>query len=628
MCGIAGVFAYGDTAPPDFSVIHRMTSTLVHRGPDDEGYRVRGPMALGHRRLSIIDPAGGHQPMANETEHLWLICNGEIYNFRELRDELTANGHRFRTYSDNEVVLHAYEEWGDDCVAHFNGMFAFALWDDLNWRLLLARDHFGVKPLYYADTGAELVFGSEIKAILASRRVTPAVDPAALELFWHYRFVPSPGTLLRGVQRVPPGFRVICDRRGVRCERYSAPVPQPLSETSEAHCVTELRTRLTRAVERQLVADVPVGMFLSGGVDSSVIAALMARNGATVQSFAVGFPGDEPLSELGAARDVASWLKTDHHEVTVSAREFADELPACVRHLEEPTTTTSIVPLFVLARLAGRSVKVVLTGQGADEPFGGYHRYLGERFGAWYRRLPSIVREGLVSPLVERLPGQERAKRAVRSLGNVDDATRFLALYALLPEPQMQRLLGQPRLTLDERLAPIEQWRAGVRDLDPLSQLMYVDARLSLADDLLLYGDKMAMAWSLEARVPFLDLELMEFAERIPGPLKLKGGECKYLHKRTVAAWLPESIVRRRKMGFGVPTARWFCGELREFVHDTLGAPHAAWRAYFAPDGVDAVLAGHRSGRENYERQIFALLTFELWHQQFIGGAASADDPS
>ncbi len=621
MCGIAGVFAYGEAPPPDLSLVRRMTDTLVHRGPDDEGYRVHAPVALGHRRLSIIDPAGGHQPMTNESERVWLVCNGEIYNFRELRAELESHGHSFRSRSDNEVIVHGYEQWGDDCVTRFNGMFAFALWDEVKERLLLARDHFGVKPLYFADTGGEVVFGSEIKALLASRRMTAAVDADALELFLHYRFVPSPQTLLRGVQRVPPGHRVICDRRGVRCERYWAPVPEPRSGVSETDYVEGLRQRIATAVERQLVSDVPVGALLSGGVDSSAITALMARAGARVQTFCVGFAGDEPLSELGAAREVAEWLGTEHHEVTLSAREFADLLPASVRHLEEPTTTTSIVPLFALARLAGSVVKVVLTGQGADEPFGGYHRYLGERYGAWYRRLPALVRDGVVAPLVERLPGQQRLKRAVRSLGNAEDATRFLALYALLPEPMMAKLHGdRPRLALEQLTAPIARWRDGVQHLDPLSQLMYIDARLSLADDLLLYGDKMAMAWSLEARVPFLDLDLMALAESVPAELKLKGMERKYIHKRAVSAWLPERIVQRRKMGFGVPTARWFRRELRDVVRDTLLAPNAAWRAHFAAAGVDAILAAHDTGAENYERQVFGLLTFELWHREFVKG--------
>lgn len=619
MCGIAGVFAYGEAPDPDIRLIRRMTETIVHRGPDDEGYRVHGPVALGHRRLSIIDPAGGHQPMSNETGTVWLICNGEIYNFRELRDELESHGHRFLSRSDNEVVVHAYEQWGDDCVQHFNGMFAFALWDEARRRLLLARDHFGVKPLYFHADGAAIAFGSEIKAVLAAGRLSPAVDSGALQLFLHYRFVPSPQTLLRGISRVPPGHRVTCDRTGVRCERYFAPGPEPREGIAESEYVGELRRRLTTAVERQLVSDVPVGAFLSGGVDSSAIAALMARHNAHLSTFCVGFAGDEPLSELGAAREVAAWLGTDHHEVTVSAREFADQLPACLWHLEEPTTTTSIVPLFALARLTGRLVKVVLTGQGADEPFGGYHRYLGERYGGWYRRLPERLRSGVVAPLVELLPGQDRVKRAVRSLGNSDDATRFLALYALLTDPLLDRLLlGRQRLSPDELLAPIERWRGGVRHLEPLAQLMYIDARLSLADDLLLYGDKMAMAWSLEARVPFLDLDLMELAERMPPAVKLKGRVGKYVHKQAVAAWLPEGIVRRRKMGFGVPTARWFRGELRSFVRDTLLASNASWREHLSAEGVAAILDAHQSGRENYERQIFALLTFEIWHRELV----------
>ncbi|MBI4516432.1 MAG: asparagine synthase (glutamine-hydrolyzing) [Deltaproteobacteria bacterium] len=619
MCGIAGAFAYGEAAAPDLELIRAMTETLVHRGPDDAGYHVCDPVALGHRRLSIIDLNGGHQPMANEDERVWLVCNGELYNFRELRLELEAHGHAFRSRSDTEVIVHAYEQWGDDCVLRFNGMFAFALWDANQRRLLLARDHFGVKPLYYTTSGHTLLFASEVKALLASGRVAAEIDPAALELFLHYRFVPSPHTLLRGVQRLAPGHRVICDQRGLRGERYWAPVPQPDCGLSEAQYVASLRQRLSRAVERQLVSDVPVGAFLSGGVDSSAITALMARRGSRVRTFCVGFAGDEPLSELGAAREVAAWLGTEHHEVTLSAREFAEALPACIRHLEEPTTTTSIVPLFVLARLAATQVKVVLTGQGADEPFGGYHRYLGERYGVWYRRLPACLRQLLVTPLVERLPGQERLKRAVRSLGNADDATRFLALYALLPAPMMARLWGEPsRLSPAQLLAPIERWRAGVRALDPLSQLMYIDARLSLADDLLLYGDKMTMAWSLEARVPFLDLDLMQVAESVPAALKLKGMVRKYIHKQAVMAWLPEHIVRRRKLGFGVPTARWFRAELRDYVRDTLLAPNAAWRAYFALDGVEAILQAHAVGEENYERQILALLTLELFCRQFV----------
>ncbi len=629
MCGIAGVFAFGDAPAPDLGVLRRMTAMLVHRGPDDEGHHVRGPVALGHRRLSIIDPAGGHQPMSNESDTVWLVCNGEIYNFRELRRELEAHGHRLRSGSDNEVIVHAYEQWGDDCVRRLNGMFAFALWDEPRRRLLLARDHFGVKPLYFFADAAAVVFASEIKGVLASGRVAPAVDPAALQLFLHYRFVPSPQTLLRGVERVAPGHRVVCDAGGIRRERYFAPVPSLRHDVGEGDCVRELRQRLETAVERQLVSDVPVGAFLSGGVDSSAIAVLMARRQARLSTFCVGFAAGEPLSELDAAREVAAWLGTDHHEVAVSARQFADELPACLWHLEEPTTTTSIVPLFVLARLTGRLVKVVLTGQGADEPLGGYHRYLGERYGAWYRRLPHLLRAGVVTPLVEALPGQERLKRAVRSLGNGDDATRFLALYALLTEAALDRLLvGRRRLSLEELLAPVERWRGGVRHLEPLSQLMYIDARLSLADDLLLYGDKMTMAWSLEARVPFLDLDLMDLAESLPAAMKLKGMERKHIHKRAVSAWLPPDVVRRRKMGFGVPTARWFREELRDFVHDTVFAADAAWRDHFSPDGVAAIVAAHASGRENHERQIFALLTFELWQRELVGNRGQGWSPS
>lgn len=622
MCGICGIYNYktDELVDPDF--IQLMTTSIQHRGPDDDGFYFDGSLGLGMRRLSIIDLAGGKQPIHNEDRTIWIVFNGEIYNFPDLRRELVEKGHQFYTKSDTEVIVHAYEEWGDDCVLHLNGIFGFAIWDQKQQRLLLARDHYGVKPLYYYNDGKRLLWGSEIKAILASPSVPRSVDSNALDLFLTFRFVPSPFTMFEQIRKLHPGHRLIADRNGCRVERYWHPRPQIDKSLSERDYVVHLQERLEAAVRRQMISDVPVGALLSGGIDSAVIVALMSQfTEHPVRTFTVGFKDGNEANELEEARTTAAHFKTEHHEILLDSVDYQEFLTKTIWHLEEPIATTSTLPMYFVCQLARQHVTVVLTGQGADEPLAGYHRYYGERYGYFYRRLPKMLRNQVVRPLVEALPRQERIKRAVRSLGINEIDERFAKVYAVFTD-EMKRALWRPEqrpMTPNCQAAEVvSYWRQGVESLDELAQMAYVDARLSLSDDLLMYGDKMSMANSIEARVPFLELEYMALAESLPVSLRIRGWTRKYIHKKAIAKWLPKTIIDRPKRGFETPIDRWFRSELSGYVRDTLLAPDSACQIYFNPGALDSLIRDHASGRQDNRRQLFSLLMFELWHRQFI----------
>ena len=625
MCGICGFYNYSSRDRDglrDDALLRAMTSTIVHRGPDDDGHHLDGPVGLGMRRLSIIDVAGGHQPIHNEDGTIRIVFNGEIYNYLELRRNLEQAGHQFYTHSDTEVIVHSYEEWGDDCVLRLNGIFGFAIWDARRRRLLLARDHFGVKPLYYCDDGTRLLWGSEIKAILADRNVSRRVDKDALELFLTFRFVPSPLTMFKGIHKLAPGHRLICDHAGCRVERYWQPRPEIDKALSEQDSICLLQERLEAAVKRQMLSEVPIGALLSGGVDSGVVVAIMSQlTNHPVRSFTVGFKGDSTVSELDDARATGALFETEHHEVGLGSLDYQQWLQKSIWHLEEPIGTTSALPMYFVCQLARKHVKVVLTGQGADEPFCGYTRYLGERYGSFYRWLPDGFREQVVRPLVEALPRQERFKRAVRSLGTANITERFLQVYSLFSGP-MKRALWRHECRPGgvDQLAreTVNYWRKGIEYLDPLLQMTYVDARLSLADDFLIYGDKMSMAHSVEARVPFLDLQYMAVAEALPPSLRIRGLTRKYSHKKAIAKWLPREVIDRPKRGFETPVDGWFRSELSRFVRQTLLSSDSACHTYFNPDSVDSLLTDHLSGRQDNRRQLYSLLVFELWHRQFI----------
>ena len=622
MCGIAGVVNYQSGQPVNRGLAADMLDIIRHRGPDDEGtyFCDEGGAYLGHRRLSIIDLTTGHQPMTNEDGTVWTVFNDEIYNFSDLRKELLARGHKFETTSDTETILHGYEEWGLDVLPRLNGMFGLALWDERKRSLVLPRDPYGVKPVYYWDSGKTLVFGSEIKPLLLHPEIERKINPSSLTTFLSWTYVPSPMTVFEGIFKIPPGHALVCQKGATRLVRFYKSNPEPLEQRSEKAIVSELQDRIDAAVSRQMIADVPVGAMLSGGVDSSTVASLMTKHAnRSIKTFTVGFEGDFEGNELEPAREMAASLDCDHHDVVVSMSEFYDFLPHSIWHLEEPIATASTLPYYMVCKLASEHVKVVLTGQGADEPFAGYPRHRGERFGMLYRVLPRWLRNGVIAPLVERLPRNEQAKRAVRALAISDPVDRFTHVYDTTDDKLRRRLLFDGAPCLPPALHDtIRLWQSDVVNWDGVAQMLYVDARMPLADNLLMYGDKMAMAVSLEARVPFLDLELMDYVERLPSKLKLGFGRQKHVLKEAVSKWIPAEVINRPKLGFATPLDRWFQGDLRHIIEERLLGTGSGCSQYFQLDTVRQMLDDHFHRRQDYKRPLFSLLTFEVWHELFI----------
>ena len=642
MCGICGIHHYRDGRPAEPARLAHMVQTMVHRGPDDSGLYVDGAAGIGMRRLSIIDLAGGAQPIRNEDGRIRVVCNGEIYNFQELRRELEARGHVFRTRSDTEVIVHGYEEWGCELLGRLNGMFGLAVLDSRDGSLLIARDPFGIKPLYYRDVDGTLLFGSEIKAILAYPGVRREVDLYALDEYLDRTFVPSPLTAFKDIRKLPAGHALRCNKNGVSVSCYSSPAPAELLDEPEAVVVERLREAVEAAVKRQMVSDVPIGVMLSGGVDSTAVATIMTQaSGQPIETFTVGFTGDFAENELEYARDTAKRLGANHHEVILSPDDFADFLPRSIWYLEEPIATTSTLAFHKVCELAHEHVKVVLTGQGADEPFAGYARHFGEYYGRYYRAIPGAVRRGLLEPALLRLPRNERMKRAARSLGEMDAKARHAAVYHTM-DPALRSRLWQesvlpggsfaaasgagargaaavPPMARPDAAPPA--WMAQAAHLDDLSQMLFVDSRTSLPDNLLTYGDKMSMSVSLEARVPFLDLELMRLVESIPPRLKIRGRTQKYVLKKAVSSWVPRETIERKKIVFNTPVDQWFRDEWKDRTSEMLLGSGSACRQFFRPELLSRMLDEHVRGVHDHKRALFSLLTFELWHQQFIAPA-------
>jgi asparagine synthase (glutamine-hydrolysing) len=632
MCGIAGVVSFDGREIP-CSLLRRMADALRHRGPDDEGlwHSAADGISVGlvHRRLSVVDPTpAGHQPMTSEDQSVWLTFNGEIYDHRDTRRVLERAGHRYASQTDSETILHGYEEWGEDVVRHLRGMFAFAVWDAPRRRLVLARDHLGVKPLYYARVGGTLVFASEIKALLASGLVAAEHEPAALPEYLLFGYLTGDRTMFRGISILPPGHSLLFDDRGVRVRQYwdvtFAPAADDGSDLS-----AEFRQRFETAVRLNTMSDVPLGVFLSGGLDSSAIAAVLRDQSAEpLRTFSVGFPAGE-YSELGFARAVAAHLGTEHHEVVLTAADFLNTLPRAVHHEDEPLWTIASVATYQLAHLASRHVKVVLTGEGSDELFAGYDRYwcgrLNEKAAGVYQRVPARVRR-LIGAALTRSPLPERLRRAlshtVLCRETTPESLVFDNWFGVFT-PAMQRELwhdGSP-LPVDDRdlyaghLSHFDAAHGG----DIVGRMLTVDVKTNLVE-LLMKQDRMSMAASLEARVPFLDHELVEFAARVPPAANLRGFGGKQLLKDAVRDRLPASIVDRRKQGFPVPFDRWLQRDFALPVRRLLLSEAALSRGWFRPERVGELLDAHAAARAYFARQIWALLSLELWARIFLDG--------
>lgn len=629
MCGITGFINLDRQQPASQPVARAMNGALLHRGPDDEGFYFKDHVALGMRRLSIIDLAGGQQPICNEDESVWVVFNGEIYNFAELRQQLLQRGHCFRTQSDTEVIVHLYEEYGDELVQHLNGMFGFALWDKGRQRLLLARDRMGEKPLYFTQTKEAFVFASELKALTQHPAVERRLNLLALRKYLQYEFVPSPHTMFTDVWKLPPAHRLIFERGQWRQERYwKLSYEQERLQISEPEAVEELSRRLREAVRLRLVADVPLGILLSGGIDSSSVAALACEAaGERVKTFSIAF-AEKSFDESSYARQVAEHLGTQHYEQRFTEQGMLDIVPDIPRLLDEPLGDASLIPTFLLSRFTREHVTVALGGDGGDELLAGYPTYVAHRMADVYNTLPPFLRKRIIEPWVRRLRVSTdnlsfdfKAKRFVHGV-SLPAGTRHTVWMGSYDTRQQGRLL-QPGIML---ACPDEQVFDEVRNYDALpgpspdaliEAMMQLDATHYLSECVLFKVDRASMAASLETRAPLLDHTFVEFLTQLPLDLKLRGKlwkpTGKYILKQAMRPRLPRAVIERPKKGFGMPVAKWIKGELRELVRDTLAPERLHRHGLFNPPYIVRLLTEHEQGVADHRKLIWTLLMFELW---------------
>jgi asparagine synthase (glutamine-hydrolysing) len=622
MCGICGIYEFDRRESFPHEVIRKMTDTIVHRGPDDEGFYTDAGVGFGFRRLSIIDVSGGHQPISNEDGSLWVMLNGEIYNYPELRRELDSKGHRFTTRSDTETIVHLYEEYGEKCFERLRGMFAIALWDSRERKLLLARDRLGKKPLYYASDGRRLVFGSELKALLAAGNVNLEVDPQALSDYFSFGYIPAPKTIYRSVRKLQPGHYLVASRTGVKEERYwDISFAKVESKTEEEWCEI-LRHELCEATRIRLMSEVPLGAFLSGGVDSSAVVANMSRLlQRPVETCSIGF-NEADYDEADYARGVANFLHTQHHEQVVEphALEIMDKL---VWHYDEPFADSSAVPTYYVSRIARQHVTVALGGDGGDETFAGYRRYYFDKIENDLRRhVPQFVRSAVFGPLGRMYPPLAWAPRVFRAKATFESLSRsplagyFNSVSLFRPADKQRLLTGDFKNSLAgyDSMSVLQHHYDRAETEDELARIQYVDIKTYLPDDILAKVDRASMAVSLEVRAPLLDHQLMERAATIPSSLKLRGRVGKYIFKKAIANQVPAEVLDRRKQGFAVPLNSWFRGELRELTHESLFA---------VDDGIldrnflRKIWDQHQNGTYDRSSHLWAVLMYRKWRLMF-----------
>lgn len=626
MCGIGGIFNYRTQEGVSAHLLKAMMDTVHHRGPDDEGFYTVGPVGLGHRRLSIIDVGGGHQPLTNENGTIWVVFNGEIYNYRALRSELLGKGHQFRTQTDTEAIVHAYEEYGIDCVKRFNGIFAFALWDATARRLFMARDRMGVKPLYYAQTKGRILFASEIKALLASSDISRTLDMEAAAQFFRLGFVPAPGTLFRDVRKLPPGWRMTVEGEQVRIEPYwDLEFVPPDRVPSFSDASDELCGLLREVVADQMVSDVPLGAFLSGGVDSSAVVAFMrqvANNG--VRTYSIGFGQQHSYhDETSYAESVAHQLGTQHETLIVRPN-VSDLMPALLEKLDEPLTDTSFLVTYLVSQLAHEHVKVALSGVGGDELFGGYRRYFAPSLSRATSWLPSNLRCAVGNKLGDGMHADRgtfwgNVGRYAKAWGRTIHLPldqQYLGLVSVLSAEQVNALMENDKFSYDPAQMMVQFYNQP-KTGDPLNRLLYVDSKTALPESLLLLTDKMGMATSLEVRVPFLDNRLVDFVCGLPQQYRLRGFHLKRLLKAALKGIVPDIVLTRPKRGFGTPMGTWLRTDLRPMVGDLLASDRLGRAGLFNAGFVNSLLEAHHSGVEDYTEPIFALLAFEIWRDRF-----------
>lgn len=625
MCGITGILDK-DGSAIDRSMLQMMSRAVHHRGPDEEGYYFDQHVALGIQRLKIIDLETGSQPIHNEDKSVWVVLNGEIYNYRELKRQLEDRGHKFYTRSDTETIVHAYEEWGDGFIEHLSGIFGFAIWDTGNQRLLLARDRIGVKPVYFYETKNLLVFGSEIKSLLLHPAVERALDFEAFNNYLYFAYVPAPLTMFKNIKKLMPGHMLVWQGGKTEIKQYWDVSYKIENNISEQEALERLQVVLKNAVKSQIVSDVPLGLFLSGGIDSSILASLMAGiMDRPVTTFSIAYD-EGNYNESKYAKQVAEHFRTDHHEFVVRPDIFK-ELPKIIEHLDEPLANSTALPTIILSKLAKEQVTVVLNGAGGDEIFGGYDKYRRQSFLDWYKKLPEGVRS-LMHLAVEKLvPGvganlkifKHRAEMIADAL-NMPLDERYLTWASVISADCRKMILSEQT---EEKFRDVNPLRVksyfGDPDLDAVNKMMYADTKTYLVDDILTMTDKMSMAHGLEIRVPFLDHKVVEFAATLPAGLKVRKGKSKYLLRKLLAQSLPESICDRPKQGFMVPISGWLRqDEYIGFARDILLSQTAKDRGIFNMSGVEKMLVQHQKGEKDHAGAIWALLNFELWYQRFM----------
>jgi asparagine synthase (glutamine-hydrolysing) len=628
MCGICGQYNFADQAQVLRQDLERMAKAIAHRGPDDEGYYIDGALGFGFRRLSIIDLEGGHQPMSDQEGSVWVVFNGEIYNFPELKRALQGYGHVFRTASDTEVIIHGYKQWGENVFDHLNGMFGLAIWDAPHKRLILARDRFGIKLVYYKILAGRLYFGSEIRAVVAGTNETPSVDPSSLHLFLRYRFTPSPHTMFADVKKLAPGTMLTCEKGACCVRRWYRFKPEPFSPMkSDGEAQAELLELYKRSLKRHLLSDVPLGLLLSGGVDSGLLLALMKLNGDAWRTYTVGYGPTYASDELADAADTAARFSSPHAEVLLDRKTFENALPKIVACLEEPIATPSFVPMYFVCERARQDVKVALMGQGPDELFGGYRRHLGVRYSASWAALPARFRKGVAS-IINVLPRNEALKRGVYSFEFPERMKRYQQVLSLLPGRKIEGLFQDGMLGPDagdaipacwEDLAPL------LVDTDELGGFQFLELRSTLPDELLLYADKLSMAHGLEVRVPYLDQEIVEYVERLSANFKIRNGTQKWLHRRVCQNLLPRAILKRRKRQFAMNVVDdWFRAAVGSKMKEILLDKESQIYQYLRPLAVREVLHEHESGLNDYHKVLFSLVALEEWLRAQTSPALSA----
>jgi len=624
MCGIHGIFQLdGQAVTP--ALLSAMGNVTSHRGPDDEGMHIDGACGIAMRRLSIIDLAGGHQPLSNVEQTIWLVCNGEIYNYRELREELQAKGHQFKTGSDSEVLIHLYAQEGDDFVHRLNGMFDFALWDARRRRLLIGRDRLGVKPLYVLQDGKRLAFATEAKALLTLPGVQAALDPSVVASYLHLGYVAAPGCIFKGIRKLPPATLLAIEDGKVREWRYWRLPSKIDTQTTEREWIDRVRAQLEASVHMQMVSDVPIGAFLSGGVDSSAVVGFMAKHSAhPIRTYAIGFTGGEAealYNELPYAKQVAKLFGTQHREIVVKP-DVVDLLPKLLWHMDEPIADTAFITTYLVSQFARQDVKVILSGVGGDELFGGYRRYLGEHYAAKYQRLPGWLRSSAAS-LASHLPADRhsgllntlRLAKGFLTSAELPADDRYRSYLQVMDRQTVASLLLRPDVAGQD---PLAQAFAGADSQDVLNRMFAVDAETQLPDDLLMLTDKMSMAVSLECRVPLLDHDLVELAASMPSAIKVRGGRLKHVLKESLGDMLPKDILDRKKRGFGTPMGAWLKKELAPLLSRLLAPDVVGARGLYQQPVVDRLMADHASNRIDGTDALLAMMNLEIWSRIYL----------